>query len=175
MNKLVFLIGFMGTGKTTISTSLGAYLSCEVKDTDQMIVDMEKRSIAKIFETNGEEYFRDLETRCLQELDSSALSIISCGGGIVLRNQNVDIMREKGINVLLTAEPVTILNRIKNDKNRPLLQGRMKEEYITELLERRKKFYENAADISISTDDKTTDEIICEIVKEIKRTEEIHV
>lgn len=175
MNKLIFLIGFMGTGKTTIATSMGEYLSCEVKDTDQLIGDKEKCSITEIFEKNGEEYFRDLETSCLSELDAAVRCIVSCGGGIVLRENNVNIMREKGITVLLTAKPETILDRIRNDNTRPLLQGNMEEAYISELLEKRSEYYKNAADICISTDGKAVDEIIGEIINEIKRMEDIYV
>ena len=98
--------------------------------------------------------------------------IVSCGGGVVLRNENVSIMKENGMVVMLTASPEEIYERVKNDNGRPLLQGRKNVETIRGLMERRRESYENAADIIIYTDGKTKEAICREIMNEVQRAKE---
>ena len=120
-------------------------------------------SIPQIFENYGEEYFRDLETRLLVELGANSSQVVSCGGGVVLRQENVSEMKRNGDIVLLTAKPETILGRVAEDNNRPILQGKKTVKDISELIEKRREKYELAADVTIETDDKS----ICEICEEI--------
>ena len=94
--------------------------------------------------------------------------IVSCGGGAVLRDENIEIMRGQGKIILLTATPQTIYERVKDNHDRPVLNGNMNVEYISELMEKRKVRYEMAADIVIATDGKTVDEICNEILEEVK-------
>ena len=151
----IFLIGFMGVGKSTIAAELQNRLGGALAEMDQMIVDRQGMSIADIFEKYGEEYFRDLETELLKDLRKSGSSIVSCGGGAVLRPENVEIMKQNGRIVLLTAKPGSIYERVRHDNARPILQGNMNVEYIAQLMEKRRECYEQCADLSVSTDGNT--------------------
>lgn len=164
----LFFIGFMGTGKTTISHELSELTGMKEVDMDSCIVQQEKVSISQIFEQYGEEYFRKIETKMLIELLSENNQIISCGGGIVLKEENIEIMKQNGTIVLLTAKPDTILERVKNDESRPILKGNMNLDYIQNLLEKRKDYYLNAADIIIETDKKSSSEICSELLANLE-------
>lgn len=161
--KHIFLIGFMGTGKSTVSKELQYRSGKPEIDTDVWIEEQEGRSIQEIFETEGEEYFRTRETAILDELGMMKPSVISCGGGMALRELNVRKMKALGKVVLLTATPETIFDRVKVSDNRPLLQNHMEVDYIQELLKKRMPFYERAADLCVATDNR----MICDIAKEI--------
>lgn len=168
----IFLIGFMGTGKSTVATCFARQYGMEIIEMDEMISNRAGMSIPEIFERYGEEHFRNLETEFLRGIRSETNRIVSCGGGVVLRKENVTLMKESGVIVLLTASPEVILERVKNDNGRPLLQGKKNVVAISELMEARRERYEAAADIVISTDQKTTEEI-CEVLKtEIERMKE---
>ena len=117
----IVLIGFMGAGKSTISDFLRTVFAMEVVEMDQIIAEREGMSISDIFETYGEEYFRNLETELLIEMQSRKNVVISCGGGVPMRERNVVEMKKNGRVVLLTAKPETILNRVKDNHDRPLL------------------------------------------------------
>ena len=119
----IVLIGFMGAGKSTISDFLRTVFAMEVVEMDQIIAEREGMSISDIFETYGEEYFRNLETELLIEMQSRKNVVISCGGGVPMRERNVVEMKKNGRVVLLTAKPETILNRVKDNHDRPLLEG----------------------------------------------------
>jgi len=168
----IFLIGFMGTGKSTVAGFFSKKYAMEIVEMDETIAEREGRSISDIFAEKGEEYFRNLETEYIKGLKKHKNQIVSCGGGVVLREENVSLMKECGSVVLLTASPEEILNRVKNDKGRPLLEGRKNVAAIAELLEGRREKYEEAADIIVSTDGKSPDEICEEIMKELKRAKE---
>ena len=113
----------MGAGKSTISDFLRTVFAMEVVEMDQIIAEREGMSISDIFETYGEEYFRNLETELLIEMQSKSNVVISCGGGVPMRERNVVEMKKNGRVVLLTAKPETILNRVKDNHDRPLLEG----------------------------------------------------
>lgn len=161
--KHIFLIGFMGTGKSTISKELNYRFGKPEIDTDLWIEEQEGRSIPEIFESEGEDYFRDRETAMLDELGVLKPSVISCGGGMALRDLNVRKMQALGKVVLLTAAPEAIYERVRSSDNRPLLQDHKDVGYIRELMEKRMPFYERAADIQVATDNR----MICDIAKEI--------
>ena len=124
-------------------------------------------SISDIFETYGEEYFRDAETNLLIEMQSKKNVVISCGGGVPLRERNVAEMKKNGKVVLLTAKPETILERVKDDHSRPLIENNKNVEFIGELMEKRREKYTAAADIVIVTDGKSTLEICNELVDQL--------
>lgn len=163
----IVLIGFMGTGKTTISERLSKMYGMEIVDMDQVIAQREGISIPEIFRIHGEEYFRSLETGLLIELQSKDNMVISCGGGAAMRERNVAEMKKNGKVVLLTASPETILERVKDNDDRPLLKDRKTVEGISELMEIRRAKYEAAADVIIETDHKSVEEICKEIMNKI--------
>ncbi|MCH5251711.1 MAG: type I 3-dehydroquinate dehydratase [Lachnospiraceae bacterium] len=163
--KHIVLIGFMGVGKSTISGALANLSGREELDTDRWITEQEGRSIPEIFETEGEEYFRGLETDMIDELGSLSPSIVSCGGGMALREINVRKLQVIGDVVLLTAEPETIFERVRYSKSRPILNGNMSPEYIHELMEKRRPYYEKAADFAVRTDGRTPEDIAKEILE----------
>ncbi|MBD5135712.1 MAG: shikimate kinase [Lachnospiraceae bacterium] len=169
MNYNIMLIGFMGTGKTTVSRELSKSMNIKEVDMDSYIVKREGMSINDIFDNKGEEYFRNVETECLKEIQKEKGRIVSCGGGAVLKDENVKYMKDGGVIVLLTATPETVYNRVKNGKERPILNGHMNVEYISELMEKRKQRYLDVADIKIVTDGKTPVNICNEIVQSLDK------
>ena len=165
----IVLIGFMGAGKSTIAGMMHEAFSMEVIEMDQVIADQQGMSIPEIFEKYGEEYFRDLETNLLIDMQDRQNVIISCGGGVALRERNVKEMKKNGKVVFLTASPETILERVRDDDDRPLLNGHKNVEYISRMMETRRPKYEAAADFIISTDGKSSYDICREIVSELQR------
>ena len=164
----IFLTGFMGTGKTTISRQLSEMTKLREADMDRIIETRKGMKINDIFAAYGEAYFRDLETKLVKEYEKKSGYIISCGGGCVLRPENVKSMKKNGLVIWLTATPQTVYERVRHSKNRPLLNGNMNVEYIMELMERRNGFYEAAADITIVSDRREPGEIAEEIIKMLK-------
>ena len=122
-------------------------------------------AIADIFKEKGEAYFRELETELIKSFAGVGPAVISCGGGAVLKEENVRLMKESGKIVLLTAEPGTIYERVKDSTERPVLNGNMNVGYIEELMEKRRPKYEAAADVKVATDGKTAEEICGEILR----------
>ena len=171
----IVLIGFMGAGKTTVSDYLSTMFDMDIIEMDQEITDREEMSIPDIFATYGEEYFRDLETSLLVELQDRKNVIISCGGGTALRENNVAEMKKNGRVVLLTASPETIYERVKDSDDRPVLKGRKNVDGIAELMEQRREKYEAAADIVVQTDHKTVLQICEELVRRLSEMEEDYV
>lgn len=166
-NYNIVLIGFMGTGKSTIARELAKTHQMNIVEMDEEIVRRRGKSIADIFKEEGEEYFRDLETALLKELQTKENQVISCGGGAVLREENVRVMKKNGCVVLLTALPQTIYERVKNNTDRPILQGNMNVEYIASLMEKRREKYEKTADIVIATDGKNVSQICEEMLQKL--------
>lgn len=140
----IYLIGFMGVGKSTVAKELSKKLDCKLIDTDEEIEAREDSSISDIFETKGEEYFRGLERELIRELSSEDNLIVSCGGGIIKSDENIKLMRESGKVILLFASPETIYHRVKDNNTRPLLQDNPGIEGIKRLLNEREEYYNNA-------------------------------
>ena len=155
MTSPLFLIGFMGVGKSSIAARLGQLLGVPAREMDDYIEEKVGLSIPEIFDQRGEAFFREVESATVAELGSQGPQVISCGGGVPMRQENVDCMRACGVIVLLTATPETIFQ---------LLKGNMNVEYIAQLMEQRRERYEAAADCRVSTDGKTVEEICREIV-----------
>lgn len=170
-NYNIFLIGFMGAGKSTISDYLKNVLAMDVVEMDQCIVERQGMSISDIFETYGEEYFRELETNLLIEMQSRSNVVVSCGGGVPMRERNVVEMKKNGRVVLLTAKPETILERVKDNHDRPLLENNKNVSFIADLLEKRRAKYEAAADIVVETDGKSELEICEEMIHRLREAE----
>lgn len=168
----IFLIGFMGSGKSTVASCLAEKYGMEIIEMDQLIVEREGMSIPDIFAQKGEPYFRDAETNLLIEIQSEQNKVVSCGGGVVLRENNVEEMKKSGKIVLLSAKPETILERVKDDDNRPLLRGNKNVEFISDMMEKRRPKYESAADVVIQTDGKEVDVICKEIIEKVEKVGE---
>lgn len=170
-NYNIVLIGFMGAGKSTISDFLKNVFAMDVVEMDQIIAERQGMSISDIFETYGEEYFRELETNLLIEMQSRSNVVVSCGGGVPMRERNVAEMKKNGRVVLLTAKPETILERVKDNHDRPLLENNKNVSFIADLLEKRRAKYEAAADIVIQTDGKSELEICEELIHRLRETD----
>ena len=139
--KQIYLTGFMGTGKSMILNCLHEVCGFDKIEMDEQIVQEQGMSIPEIFEKKGEEYFRNLETELVKKISAMDNIVVSCGGGTVMRQCNVDEMKKNGTIVLLTAEPETVYERVKGSHNRPLLEKNMNPEYIKELMEARRPKY----------------------------------
>lgn len=167
LKKHIFLIGFMGVGKTSTSRELSKRLQVREVDTDAMIVEQEKRTIAEIFKESGEPYFRTIETGTLDCLEQEEPCIVSCGGGMAMRQENVDKMKKIGQVIFLTATPETIYSHVKDSTDRPLLNGNMNVPYIKELMDAREPKYQSAADILVETDGCTPAQVAEKIIEQI--------
>ena len=163
----IFLIGFMGAGKSTVAGELKDKLEMDRVEMDQMIVENRGMSISEIFDEFGEAYFRNLESNTLIELQKRKQTIVSCGGGVVMREENADHMKKNGRVVLLTAKPETIYERVKDSDERPILNGNMNVEYISGIMEKRKEHYEAVADVTVATDGKNVTQICEEIIAKL--------
>ena len=168
----IVLIGFMGAGKTSISEYLKTLFAMDVIEMDQIIAEREGMSIPDIFEVHGEQYFRDLETNLLIEMQSRKNVVISCGGGTPLRECNVVEMKKNGRVVLLTASPETIFVRVKDSHDRPVIENNKNVPFIADLMEKRRAKYEAAADIIINTDGKSLIEVCEELVQQLLAMDE---
>ena len=161
------LIGFMGAGKSTVSAKLSELLAMEIMEMDAHIQEKEGMSIKEIFAVNGEEYFRNCESNTLIELREKKHMVVSCGGGVPLREKNVELMKNSGYVVWLTATPEAIYERVKDSTERPLLNGNMNVLFIQNLMESRREKYERAADIVIDTTGKEIEEICEELLQKL--------
>lgn len=158
--KRIYLIGFMGCGKSTVSDYISRKYGWKQIEMDAQIVSEQKKEIAQIFAEEGETYFRNLETELLKRIASGEEEcVVSCGGGTAMRSCNVEIMKRSGRIVWLKAKPETVYQRVKDTHDRPLLEGHMNVEYIEQLLEKRIPVYESSADLSVDTDGKSPEEI----------------
>lgn len=172
----IILIGFMGAGKTTFGKWLANKQMMDFVDTDEIIVEMEQRSINDIFSTDGEEYFRDLETRVLKMLlgeENSPYmlkrsSVISVGGGLPVRPENQVLLHRLGTVVFLDASIDELVQRLSGDTGRPMLKGEELRTRIEKLMDARLDIYDDTADIIVTTDQKSLYEVYEELMKEYK-------
>lgn len=165
----IVLTGFMGTGKTAVGKKLAKELHMEYIDTDTMIEEGTQMSIPKIFKKWGETSFRDLETKAIKCLGILDNFVISTGGGVVLKEENMKELEKKGVIICLRASIDVILKRTSKNKKRPLLEescdARKK---IEDLLEYREPFYKRA-DFTVDTSDPNTNDIVKEIIEFIEK------
>ena len=165
----IILEGFMGSGKSTVSELLSEKLELELIDTDEAIEEAEGRKISDIFEQDGEEAFRDMETELMEMVVSDHMreTVISLGGGLPVREKNRELLKKAGKVVYLRTSPETVYDRLKGDDTRPLLKSDDPLTRIKELQDKRGKIYEEAADIIVDTDGKTPAEVADEIIAAI--------
>jgi shikimate kinase len=167
MFKNIILTGFMGVGKTSVGTRLATDLGYAFVDTDTLIEADQKTTITEIFSSFGEPYFRDVETRIIQQVLENEEQVVSTGGGAVIREENRSAFKKGGMVVCLTARPEVIFERIRHETHRPLLQTPDPLAKIRELLTSREIFY-HQADLMIDTSDKSIDEAIREIKDKVR-------
>lgn len=162
----IVLIGFMGSGKTTVGMELAKRKNMDFLDTDAYIEEQEGMTISEIFAKKGEAYFRRVETERLCHFrDTLNNTVISTGGGMPLRKENAQLLKEIGKVYYLTAANQIIYDRVKSDSKRPLLQNKKPYEKICELMKERKPLYEAAADVLIDTNSNELDVVIADIEK----------
>ena len=165
----LILCGMMGAGKTTVGIKIAEKLGRRWYDTDEVIT-QQYGKISNIFEGKGEEYFRGLETQTVKLLCAETDLVISVGGGLVLRAENVELLKQNGKIFFLRAKKQTLLARLQGDKERPLLQGEeCLEDKIERLLSTREAIYEKAADYIVDVDEKSPDKIADEILAKIAK------
>lgn len=165
----ISLIGMMGSGKTTIAKKLALLMpDFTLVDIDSLIVKSENCSINEIFEKQGESAFRKIESKLLNQVLNCDNQIISTGGGVIKSDENISVLKQNSITFYLKADEDTLFERVKNNKERPLLNDCDMQERIKLLLAERKSQYEKAH-ITIDTTSKTPDIIANEIVEELKK------
>ena len=165
----IVLIGFMGTGKSITGKLLASRLGYNFVDTDTEIEKTYKQKIKDMFANEGEAIFRKRETETIKKLAQKSHLVISTGGGVATKDEDMNYLRQNGIVISLTAMPQTILKRTANDK-RPLLAKKTNEDRLTriiELMHKRAAFYQKA-DLIIKTDDKTPLQNVELIIKYLK-------
>lgn len=160
----IVLVGFMGTGKTTIATKVAHRLKMDYVSTDDLIVKREKRTINEIFTKSGEEYFRDVEGEVVREVSVMENVVIDAGGGAVLREENISRLKSTGVVICLTADEETIMERTKKYKHRPLLSVEDPKRKIRDLLAKRSPFYAKS-DYTIDTGRLTIRQVVDKIVE----------
>lgn len=168
-NRNIILIGYMGSGKSTVGKKAAKALEYTFLDTDALIEQEEGMTIAALFEEKGEPYFREKETETICRLITEPKgNIIATGGGLPMREGNAELLKELGTVIYLKAETDTLLARLSGDTARPLLKNGDLREKIETMLAIRGPVYEKAADIILQTDTMSFYEIICRIEKLLK-------
>ncbi len=161
----------MGTGKTAAGKKIANALDMKYIDMDEVIEKDVGKSISRIFRDSGEEYFREVEkkvVKCVALLDGF---VISTGGGVVLKNENMDELEKNGTVICLTAAPEVILKRTRNTSYRPLLNVEDPEGKIRRLLEKRESYYKRCS-LMVDTSEKSVKEVVTEVVRHIKQADE---
>lgn len=161
-HKNIFLVGFMGAGKSTVGRILADKIGYGYYDADKFIEEQAGTTITQIFAEHGEPYFRDLESESLETLAAKEKLVIATGGGVVQRDRNWDAMKGNGITIYLKASVETIWERIKEDTSRPLLQVENPVETAREILNKRTPMYEKA-DIILNTDSLSLKQVADEV------------
>lgn len=165
LKQHLFLIGFMGSGKSTIASTLSAALGLPALDSDACLEQELGCSIADFFSREGEQAFRDRETEFLRRLRGQSPCLISCGGGMALRSENRALMRLLGPVIYLTATPETVFSRIGTDTARPLLKDKKTPADIAAMMQARLPLYEDAASLKIATDHLSPAEITDALIR----------
>lgn len=169
MSNNIILIGFMGSGKTSVGKALAEKLAFSFLDTDLYIEQKEKMSISHIFDEKGEQYFRDLETSVLKELlEGTRDTVLAVGGGTPLRKENQELLQQLGCVIYLQITPQTVMEHLAGDTTRPLLQCEDPAKKIEELLTARQPLYQEAANRSVSVDGRAVEQIVEDICEKIQ-------
>ena len=160
----IYLIGMMGSGKSTLGKTLSEKIQKPFVDLDSEIEKTGGKSVSEIFNQDGEDHFRKLES---EELKQYSESVVACGGGIILDEENRQYINENGVAVLLTASMDELFKRLSDSNNRPILPDENTEKALTNLWLERKKDYLNTSDFLIETDGENPIEITNKIFSKI--------
>ncbi len=176
MKRCIALMGFMGSGKSSVGLVLSGMLGVPCEDLDQIIESKAHQTISEMFETKGEAFFRKTESETLGRWLENGKGILSLGGGTPLREENRQMLRgSSALIVYLKTDPHTVLQRLSGDHTRPLLEGCKSEEEklekIRTILASREAIYRETADLIVETDGKTPREIAEAIWREIRKEE----
>jgi len=158
----------MGVGKSEVGHRLAKELGLNFLDTDELIEKTEERTISEIFKIDGEEYFRKLETEVLKTLQDYDNYVLSTGGGIILREENVALLKSMGPVIWLWAGPETVYERVKNETHRPLLEVADPKAEIKKILDFRKPIYDRVADLKVDTAKLSPEGAVQEILQWLK-------
>lgn len=155
----IFFVGFLGAGKSTLARNLGSMFHRSFVDTDRLVERALGMSVSEVFAEKGEPFFRDAETRELSRLAGRKSLLVSCGGGIVEREKNLDLMHEMGVVVFLDGDLEDSLRQIRCPERRPDLGSA---EHAAEVYRHRRPLYERAADLTIDIRNKTFEQVASE-------------
>ena len=167
MSANIVLVGFMGTGKSTVGRVIAQKLGFHFIDTDDVIEQTSKAKISDIFAEHGEVYFRDLESQAVKSVALMKNQVVATGGGVVLRSSNIDLLRTGGPIFCLNATPKAIWDRARSSQSRPLLRGPDPLKKIETLLDKRAPYYA-LADHQIETTGVSVDRVANEIISYIE-------
>ena len=163
---IFYLIGMMGSGKTSVGKLLANKLQYSKIDIDKEIEKNEKLSVKEIFEKKGENYFRQIESKYLSRKRNS--SVVSCGGGIVLNKKNREFLKTSGYTIYLKSSIPTLEKRLLNENGRPLLSNDNLKETLINIYSKRKTLYTSSANTTIITDRRSVKEVCELIIKKLK-------
>ena len=159
----------MGAGKSSVGRCLNRRTGLALHDTDEIVEATFGMSISEIFAKHGEKKFRTAETEALRRMRTEEQTIIITGGGIVLRQENVEILRSQAVIVWLDADEETLFARLSKKQNRPLLQTKNPRKTFTQILGSRRPLYANIADVRVDTSVLTDEEVAVAILAKLKR------
>lgn len=164
----VVLVGFMGSGKTTVGRQLARRLGYEFVDVDEVVEREAGQTINQIFEKQGESVFRQLEVGVISKVAQGERQVIACGGGAVLDSRNVETLKHSGLLVYLRVSPKVLYQRVKDANFRPLLKVSDPQRRLKELLYQREEVYQKVADLIVDTTSLTIDQTIATLEKQLK-------
>jgi len=164
--KNIFLIGFMGAGKTSVGRALAKKLGLDFRDLDEVIGKGLGMTIPDIFSRFGEEFFRNEESKGLRSVAQAENQVIATGGGVILREENWEAMKDDGITIYLKASAEVLWNRVKSNLSRPLLQVEDPFERLQDLISKRVSLYERA-DLIVNTENIPPADVVEKIIREL--------
>lgn len=171
-NKNIVLIGFMGSGKTSVGKRLSMILKREFIDMDDYIEKREQMTVNEIFAQKGEPYFREQERELCKRLANSYNKVVATGGGVVKSAENIAALKNSGIIFYLCSTPEKIAENLKNDSSRPLLNVPDKADKIRQMMKEREPFYKNAYDVEIDVSNSEIDKTVEYIINYTEREAE---
>ncbi len=164
----IYLIGYRGSGKSTLGKIISEKLNFEFTDTDDLIIKAERKTIPEIFEKAGESYFRKIESDALKKISGRKNLVVSTGGGIILNEKNRALMRKTGFCVYLKADTDILFRRIEGDGNRPPLTKLPPREEVDHILSLRIPLYTELAELSLDTGEFSAGECAEKIIQALK-------